>query len=188
MSATHHLQLGSFGPSSSLAEHAKQRSTAILLALGVLAAVAHASFRFPLHLPGHHGLEWMALLVLARQLSSYRWAATVAASGAAAASLLPVLGFHDPLTPVTYLAPGLVVDLLCLAVPLAWRHSAAFLGIAAALAYASKPLLQWAGAEVFGLPAGALSQGLGYVIAMHMLFAFAGGSVVAVLGCRTKPG
>ena len=184
---TRSLNLGTFDLFSTLVEHLKQRSTFVLLGLGVLVVVAHATFRFPLHLPGHHGLEWMALLVIARQISSYRWAATVAASGAAAMSIVPVLGFHEALLPITYLVPGIVVDLLCLIVPLAKRHSVIFLGIAAALAYATKPLIQWVGGQYFGLPFDGLSKGLEYLVVMHLLFAFAGGSVGALLWQRVKP-
>lgn len=169
-----------------LADHMKQRSTIVLLALGVLAVVIHATVRFPLHLPGHHGLEWMALLVLARQMSSYRWAATMTASGAAATSLLPVLGFHDLLTPVTYFAPGVALDLLCLIAPLAWRKSSLFLGIAAALAFATKPVIQWGGAAMLDLPLGALSQGVAYIVALHMMFALAGGWIAAYLWRGTQ--
>lgn len=177
--ATYHYSL--------LIDHMKLRSTVILIGLGVLAAVVHATFRFPLRLPGHHGLEWMALLVIARQASSYRWSATVAAFGAAVSSALPILGFHDPLTPLTYLAPGVAVDLLCLVVPTAKRNSVIFLGAAAALAYATKPLIQWAGGLALGLRFDGWSVGLAYLVAMHMLFAFTGGSVAAYLWRRASP-
>lgn len=140
--SAHDLSHGLYEPSW-LVGHIRQNSKLILLGLGILAAFAHATFRFPLHLPGHHGLEWMALPVIARKLSHYRWAAGVAASGAAAASLLPVLGFHDPLTPLFYLVPALALDMLCHAAPPRWRRATLFLGVAAAHAFAAKPILQW---------------------------------------------
>ncbi len=181
------LELPASGGCQRLVDHLQQRSTVILLGLGVLAAIAHATFRLPLRLPGHHGLEWMALLVIARQVSAYRWGATVAASGAAASSLLPMLGFHDPLTPLTYLVPGIVIDLLCLLMPTAKRHSVIFLGVASALAYATKPLIQWAGGLALGLRFDSWSVGLAYLVAMHTLFAFAGGSIAAYLWRRATP-
>lgn len=179
------LALGTTDLYATLAGHLKRRSTLILLGLGFLTAVLHATFRFPLHLPGHHGLEWMALLILARRISPYRWAASVAAAAAAAGSLLPQLGFHDPLTPVIYLLPGLVVDLLYMAAPQAKRQSVLFLSTVAALAFATKPLIQWLSVQSLGLPADRWSSGLAYLLLMHLLFAFAGGAIGALLWQRS---
>lgn len=183
---THSLNSGAIDLYPTLVEHLQRRSTAVLLSIGILVVVIHAAFRFPLRLPGHHGLEWMALLVLARQMSSYRWAASVAAAGAAASSLLPLFGFHDPFVAVTYLVPGLVLDSLYFLLPQARRNASLLLGVAAALAYATKPLIQWAGSAALGLPFDAWAKGLAYLVAMHMLFAFAGGSVGAALWHRAS--
>jgi len=176
---TRSLDTGSVDLLGPLVEHLKKRGTAVLLGMGILVVVLHASFRFPLRLPGHHGLEWMALLVLARQMSSYRWAASVAASGAAAASMFPVFGFHAPLVPLIYLVPGVVMDLLCRVLPAAQRQSAIALGLVAALAFATKPLIQLAGGLALGLPFDSWSNGLAYLMGMHMMFAFAGGAIGA---------
>lgn len=46
---------------------------AFLVALGVLTIVLHETFHYPLKLPGHHGLEGMALLALGRLSCTNRW-------------------------------------------------------------------------------------------------------------------
>jgi len=176
-------------PIDTLPSHLRQRSTLILLVLGLLAVFLHATFRFPLQLPGHHGLEWMALLVMARHVSTYRWAATIAACGAAVtAASLPALGFHSPLAPLFYLLPGLCLDLLFLARPTTWRTSTWLIGTLAGLAFASKVLVQWIGFAAFDFPFGAVVRhGLFHVLALHFAFGFAGGAIGNVLLLLKKP-
>ena len=57
-----------------------------LVSLGVAVVVLEQAFRWPLQMPGHHGLEAMALLVLGRLSCSHRWSATLVASSAAVAA------------------------------------------------------------------------------------------------------
>jgi Flp pilus assembly protein TadG len=52
----------------------------LLLALGAGIVALGELFRFSLGMPGHHGLEAMALLATARLATNYRWAATIAAA------------------------------------------------------------------------------------------------------------
>lgn len=147
-----------------LGTHLRRRSTALLFAAGVAAALLHAATRFPLHLPGHQGLAWMAILMIARLASPYRWAASVAALGAAAAA--PFLGFHDPLVPFAYLLPGVVLDLAAL---LTARNLGALL-VGAALGYAAHPALDWLALHAFGAHYGPA----GPAFAAHLLFGLAG--------------
>jgi hypothetical protein len=49
----------------------------LALGLGVLAVVLHAKLRIPLKMPGHHGLEFMALLIFARTTMRMKWASMV---------------------------------------------------------------------------------------------------------------
>ena len=166
-----------------LSIHARRPSTWVVLALGALAAWAHVAFRFPLHMPGHHGLEWMALLVIARQLSSYRWAATLAGPGAA---LVAAIAMHDPLAPLTYLVPGVVLDLEYLLLDARARRSAVALAGIAAVAHAAKPLAQWSIASAFALPLSGAGQGLAYLLIAHAAYGFAGGLAGALLW-RARP-
>lgn len=149
---------------AALAVHLRQRSTLILFCAGIAAALLHAAVRFPLHLPGHEGVAWMAILMLARLASPYRWAATVASLGAAAAA--PFLGFHDPLVPLAYLLPGVVLDLAALVS----ARSLGIMALAAALGYTAHPLLDLTALAVFGVRLGPSGPALG----AHFLFGFAG--------------
>ena len=149
---------------AALAAHLRQRSTLLLLGAGIAAALLHAAARFPLHLPGHQGVAWMAILMLARLASPYRWAATVAALGAAAVA--PFLGFHDPLAPLAYLLPGLVLDLSAL---LSSRNLGV-MALGAAVGYTAHPLLDWAALAAFGAHLGPAGPAFG----AHFLFGLAG--------------
>ena len=41
----------------------------VLFSLGIMAAFLHQHLRMGLDIPGHHGLEWMTLLVFGRMQS-----------------------------------------------------------------------------------------------------------------------
>ena len=54
-----------------------------LVSLGVAIVLLEQAFRWPLQLPGHHGLEAMALLVLGRLCCTNPWSATLVGASAA---------------------------------------------------------------------------------------------------------
>lgn len=162
-------------------EQSAPRAMLLLLCLGAAGALAHAVLRFPLHLPGRHGLEWMALLVIARRMSPIGGAASLAACGAAGVCAIPLFGFVDPLAPLMYLVPGALLDLLYGLSAGKWRRSSLFLGILAALAHATPPLIGWSAAVLLGVHYGALSSGLGYLILTHLAFGLTGGLIGAQL-------
>lgn len=146
----------------------------ILVGLGAAAVALHMVLRLPLHLPGRHGLEWLALLLLARQMSPLRGAATL--TGASAAGLMLLF---NPMTAPTYLVTAVLVDLGWMLFP-SWRRHALLLGLLAGLAFASQPLLQL-GLEPFPLTE------LGYRLATHFAFGAVGGIVGAGLwGMRNR--
>src|SRR6266540_6083268 len=63
----------------------------LLIGGGVTAVVLHRSLDLSLGLPGHHGIEWMALLIIGRSSSRFRGAGTFTSVGASLASTLPFL-------------------------------------------------------------------------------------------------
>jgi hypothetical protein len=152
-----------------------------LASLGVSIVALEHAFRWPLQLPGHHGLEAMALLVLGRLSCTSRWSATLAASSAAVAA--PFLGSdHGALTPLFYLLPGIVLDLGYRIGPLRGRIML-LLPMLAALAFASKPVLRVLANALFGMQFGSLRAGPVYPILTHLLFGFLGG-LAAVIAWR----
>ncbi|GAP12586.1 hypothetical protein LARV_00322 [Longilinea arvoryzae] len=147
----------------------------LMLGVGASAVVLHQVLRAPLDLPGRHGLEWMALLVIGRSFGRSRYAGSLASIGAAITAVLPMwAGFDDPLIWLIYLLPGPIMD-LAFARFSRWQGNLAFLAVLGGLAHATKPLVRWVINLVTGFPYGSLLWGVGYPLATHILFGAAGG-------------
>jgi hypothetical protein len=151
----------------------------MLIGLGLLAVTLRASVNLPLKLPGHHGLEWMAILMFARVMSDAPRAATVVAGSAAALSWLPVWGFHAGGMEWGFLLSGLVVDG-------GWRvlrtQATVALALLAAAAHGIKPLFKYAVVLATGAQFGSLEAGFAYPLVCHLLYGVVGGAVGVVAG------
>lgn len=167
--------------STEIAEGLTAGHLAFLIFLGVMIVVLHETIRYPLRIPGHHGLEGMALLALARMSSKYRWAATVTALSAATTAVGIGAG-HGWMTPFLNLAPGIVVDLAVLAFA-NWRGQIIILPLIAAFAHAIKPLMRLFVAETVGTEFGSFRVGALWPISTHIAFGFAG-ALIGVLAWR----
>ena len=159
-----------------LADGLTLRHLLFLLTLGAVGVVLHSAWDRGLGLPGHHGLEWMALLVIARSNSRFRWAATASCFGAAAISVLPLWGFGDPFMPLIYLLPGPIMDIVH---RLAGRrqNSLWFTAILGGIAFATKPVARLAISTVLGWPYGSLLYGFAFPLASHLMFGVIGASL-----------
>ncbi len=159
-----------------LAEGLTLRHLLLLLSLGIVAVVMHSALDRDLGLPGHHGLEWMALLVIARTNSRFRWAATASCIGAATISPLPFWGFGDPFMPLIYLLPGPIMD-IGYRVAGRQQHSLWFVAILGGLAFATKPVARLAISTVLGWPYGSLLYGFAFPLFSHLMFGVLGASI-----------
>ncbi|MBS3955883.1 MAG: hypothetical protein KGZ88_23370 [Methylomicrobium sp.] len=156
-----------------------------LLLAGVIVTVLHEMFRWPIKMPGRHGLEWMAILIFFRAGSTYVWAASVVALGAASTSLVSIASVSEPSAAWSYLLAGMIVDALFIAGK-QWRQSVFYLAIAAGLAHSLRPLFNLVEANVFGLAHHSLNTGLAYPMLTHLLFGFIGGLTGAMLALLNK--
>jgi len=153
-----------------------------LASLGVVTVVLEQAFRWPLQMPGHHGLEAMALLALGRLCCTNPWSATLV--GASAAVAAPFTGAdHGVLMPLFYVLPGVVLDLGYRLWPKAVRAALLMLPMLAALAFAAKPVVRVLANQLFGMQFGSLRAGPIYPIVTHLLFGFLG-ALAAVLVWR----
>ena len=156
-----------------------------LVSLGVAIILLEQAFRWPLQLPGHHGIEAVALLVLGRLSCSSPWSATVV--GASAAVSAPVLGAdHGVLMPLFYVLPGLVLDLGYRLRPVAATGLLFYLPLVGALAWSCKPVLRVIAHYGFGMQFGSLRFGPVYPILTHLLFGFIGALVAVLLWRATE--
>lgn len=148
----------------------------LLLFTGGAAAALHAATRGHLHIPGHQGLVWMALLGFVRAATRGRWSASVCGVGGGATAALPFLGFHEPLSVTAYIVSGLAFDGLMNVTP-SVRFDSFRAGALAAIAFATKPLLQGLATIGLGWRTPVAAQGLAYPLALHLAFGFTGGLI-----------
>jgi hypothetical protein len=152
---------------------------AVLIGLGAVLILLERTFRWPLQLPGHHGLEAMALLTMGRLSCTSRWSATIV--GASAATTASLAGVdHGVLMPLFYVVPGIAIDLGYAASPRA-RRWVVYLPLLAALAFATKPLMRWGAQLGFGLEFGSLRHGLMLPVLTHLVFGFVGALIAVML-------
>ncbi|MCB1485152.1 MAG: hypothetical protein KDJ17_09700 [Hyphomicrobiaceae bacterium] len=153
---------------------------AFLISLGVLTYVLHKTFHYPLKMPGHHGLEAMALLVLGRLSCTNPFSATIVClSALTTASFATGMG-HDASSALLGLAPGLLVDAGVLLFK-NWRAQFLVLPLLAALGHATKPLIRSGIFETTGINFGSLRHGLVYPLTTHFCYGLAGGLLAALL-------
>lgn len=152
----------------------------LLFGTGVLAVVLHRAFNFSLGLPGHHGIEWMALLIIGRTSSRFRGAGTLTGIGASFASTLPFLHSDNPYTWLFYLLPGPVMDAAFHYLP-GYAGRLWFVVLLGGLAHATKPIGQFVINLLSGWPFGSFRYGVVYPFASHLLFGMIGGLVGALI-------
>lgn len=110
-----------------------------LFVLGISAIVLRSYLRIPLGIPGRHGLEFMALLMIGRRMSKLPFASIITMLGATTFMFVPFIGIKDPFLPVIYLLMGVVLDVLYFA----FRNPAnrlAILSLIGGLAYMVIPI------------------------------------------------
>ena len=151
---------------------------AFLVFLGVLTYVLHKTFHYPLKMPGHHGLEAMALLVIGRLSCTNPLSATLVCLSAAATAGL-VAGGHDGSSALFGIVPGLLMDAGVLLFK-NWRAQLLVLPLLAAFGHATKPIVRSGLFETLGVNFGSLRNGVMYPVSTHLLYGFAGG-VVGIL-------
>jgi hypothetical protein len=158
----------------------------LLIISGALVVVLHQSFRLALGLPGYHGIEWMAVLIMGRSFSRFRGAGTLASLGAAGVSMLPIWGaVHDPFIWLIYLLPGPLMDIAFRYLP-RYADKVWFLMVLGGMAHVTKPVVRLAITVLSGWSFGSFRYGVVYPVASHLLYGLIGGLLGAllVLGIR----
>lgn len=148
----------------------------ILLALFAgLIVVAKIALKTPLQLPGHSGLFWMALLVIAAGVVPKAGAASLTGltSGILAAFLgLGDFGALDTL--LSYLMAGVGVDLGLLILQ-ARPENLLVAALAGTLGHLGKYLVKWIFGLISGAPLGFVALGLIWSLLSYIVFGALGG-------------
>jgi hypothetical protein len=153
----------------------------ILLTLfSALVVVAKIALRFPIQTPGHSGLFWMTILVVAAGVVPKRGAASLV--GVSSGVLAAFLGMGDLgalNTFVSYTAVGVVADLaLWLLRDPENLISGALVGV---LGHLGKFVVKWVFGLLTGAPLGFVALGLAWSLVTYAVFGALGG----VLGALT---
>jgi hypothetical protein len=148
------------------------------MGVGAFALFLHIRLKSPIRMPGHHGIEFMSILILLRLSSNYRWATTISSVGMGTFLLLPIISFNDPLLGINYLIPGILIDVLYNTLSLSKSQfiKAAFF---AGLAYISIPISKLLFAIISGIPSTTFIKN-GFILPFISFFMF--GSMGGLLG------
>jgi hypothetical protein len=154
----------------------------ILLALfAALIVVAKIALRLPLQLPGHSGIFWMAIVIVAAGVVPKAGAASlVGLTSGIIAAFLGMGDFGALNTFLSYTVVGVGTDLALL---LLGRRpeNLVVAALAATLGHMGKFLVKWGLATVAGAPVGFVALGLARAIVGYLVFGALGG----VLGALT---
>jgi len=154
---------------------AKVLEIILLLLAGVLAIVLHARLRTPLNIPGHHGIEFMAIILAARLSSNIKWASSISALGIGIFILFPVLGFKDPMMGFNYMLPCFFVDIAYNSIQNK-KYGNLILAVLAGIGYMLIPLSRIITNVLTGYPYGSfLKYGFVTPLATFLLFGLMGG-------------
>jgi hypothetical protein len=146
---------------------------AFLVMLGMLAITLHNKLRIPLRLPGHHGLEFIGLLVAGRMITGNRWAASISSLGAGTLALTSFVSFGDPFMPFIILLPGLWLDLLLNFSGKISKNILLF-SLAGGLAYMFIPVARIVMSAITGYMYPSLLQGILFPVFTHFIFGLSG--------------
>lgn len=146
----------------------------VLALFAALVALSKVVLRMPIHVPGHSGMTWMAILLVGRGLVRRPWAGTVLGFVSGIIAVAVVGGREGLLLWLKYLAPGAMMDLAALLSREHLRHP--FVGaVAGATANTAKLVTSLLVSLALGIPTGYLALGLGLSATTHIVFGALGG-------------
>lgn len=152
----------------------------VLIALfSALVVVTKIALRLPLKLPGHSGIFWMAIVIVAAGVVPKRGA--VALVGLTSGMLAAFLGMGDfgalnTFLSYTMVGVGTELALLLLGSPEALLPAA----LAGAIGHLSKFLVKWAMGIISGAPVGIVALGLIWSLLSYVLWGALGGLLGAL--------
>jgi hypothetical protein len=158
-------------------------STFQLFLLGLFAAlivVAKIALRLPLQMPGHSGLFWMAIMIVAARVVPKLGAASlVGLTSGILAAFLGLGDFGALNTLLSYTAVGIGTDLALLLLRNPENLAAA--ALIGALGHMGKFLVKWVLGVLTGAPLGFVALGLLQSLVGYIVFGALGG----ILGALT---
>ncbi len=152
----------------------------ILLALfSALVVVAKIALKFPVQIPGHSGLFWMAIVIVAAGIVPKRGATSlVGLSSGILAAFLGMGDFGALNTLLSYTMVGVGTDL---ALWLLQDPENVLVGaLVGALGHMGKFLVKWILGMITGAPLGFIALGLAWSLLNYLVFGALGGMLGAL--------
>jgi ABC-type thiamin/hydroxymethylpyrimidine transport system permease subunit len=152
----------------------------ILLALfAALVVVAKITLRTPIQMPGHSGIFWMAIVIVAAGVVPKPGAASlVGLTSGILAGFLGMGDFGALNTFLSYTAVGVGTDLALLLVQ--DPQNAVNAALSASMGHMGKFLVKWALSAIAGAPAGFIALGLARALVGYIVFGALGGLLGAL--------
>jgi hypothetical protein len=156
------------------------RDVVRLVLLADLAMLGKALVRIPIHVPGHSGLVWVAIFIVARGMVDKRGAGLVL--GFVSGVVAIVFGFGDSglLEGLNYVAAGALLELVAITVP-GRLDNPAKAALAGAATHVGKLAAMFLVAMALRIPLGFAVLGLGYRMTTHLVFGVLGGLLGALV-------
>jgi len=148
----------------------------LMFLLGAIAILLHAKFKTGIKLPGHHGLEFMALLLAGRSVTKTNFAAAFFSIGVASMLFMPFMGFKDPFMAFVFTVPGFALDLI-LNLATKWRENKIAIILIAGFSYALIPVIRCVMSLFAPVVYPSLLGGLFYPFVSHLAFAIIGAAI-----------
>jgi hypothetical protein len=152
----------------------------ILLALfAALVVVAKIALRTPVQMPGHSGIFWMAIIIVASGVVPKMGAASVVGfTSGIIAGFLGMGDFGALNTFLSYTAVGVGTDLALLLLEKPENPVSA--ALSASLGHLGKFLVKWVLSTMTGAPAGFVALGLARALVGYVVFGALGGLLGAL--------
>jgi hypothetical protein len=147
----------------------------ILLALfAALIVIAKIALKTPLQLPGHTGIFWMAILIVASQVVPRRGAASLVGLTSGLLAAFMGVGDFGPLnTILSYTMAGVGTDLALML--LGSPENLVNATLAGMIGHLSKFLVKWLFGLLSGAPLGFVALGLARSLVSYAIFGAIGG-------------
>ncbi len=146
----------------------------MLVLTGATAIVLHAKFRNPISLPGHHGIEFMALISYMSLKIKFKTRGLFFSFGVGAMLFVPFLGFTDPFAPLIFMLPAIVLCALMDAFKKIRIIQVIALPLFGGLAYMMIPLIRFFVYSSTGFPYKSIILYPVYSFSMHFVFGVIG--------------
>lgn len=155
------------------------RESIVVTFFGVLIA-ASKLIRIPMHIPGHSGLVWIAILTFCCLTFRKAGAGTLAGIVSGFLTTVFAIGNDGPFVFFKYFLPGLTMDLMFTYVPFLSKrwYLVATVG---ALSHWTKLLCNYIIGTILNLPQGFLIFGVQVSSINHLAFGFCGGAVAYLI-------